>query len=674
MSTYYGKALNTDPKAKIPNAKTDDELFAPAAEDAAGEIWAHQTVIGEKEIKLAAETLEKYKSGKGFLESRVVDDELWWELRHWEAIRKSKEPTGPEPTSAWLFNAILNKHADAMDNIPLPVVLPRERDDEKAAKTLQAILPVLMEQNDFEDVYSRNWWEKLKHGTAVYGVFWNNEKENGLGDVEVRDIDLLKIFWEPGIRDVQKSANLFIVDLVDRSALDRLYPEHKGEFKGQGISVAEYVHDDTVDTSDKAVVVDWYYKIRKNNRTVLHYCKFCNNVVLYATENDPESREAGMYDHGLYPVVFDTLFPEKDTPVGFGYVAICKDPQMYIDKLSQNIMLHSMMGTRPRFFVSEAAEVNEEDFADWNKPFVHTSGEVTETRLREITISPLSPIYQNILDSKITEMKETAANRDVSSGGAGAGVTSGAAISALQEAGNKVSRDMIAQSYRAYAKIELFVIELIRQFYDVARSFRITGNQAGEYDYMEMSNAGLRDQQTGIAMDGSQLFRRPVFDLKIKAMKKSPFSRMEENERAKELYAIGFFNPEKAQESSMALEMMDFEGIDKVKEEVRNGQTLLNLVRQQSEQLEKLAGMVNALLAPKGAEQAAGMEAELPDENREAQESPGGKPEEAQRTQMRKTTDGILDTRGPQTSYGQQLAKKSQTDMDAGDRSPIKPK
>ena len=43
-------------------------------------------------------------------------------------------------SSAWLFNAILNKHADAMDNYPEPVVLPRERSDEESAKVLSSCL------------------------------------------------------------------------------------------------------------------------------------------------------------------------------------------------------------------------------------------------------------------------------------------------------------------------------------------------------------------------------------------------------------------------------------------------------------------------------------------------------------------------------------------------------
>ena len=616
-----------------------------------------QQRIGKEEVAQAIDILTRYKQGKANLEERVVQDELWWELRHWEAIRRGKKAAqemGPEPSSAWLFNAILNKHADAMDNYPEPVVLPRERSDEESAKVLSSVLPVILEYNDYEQTYSDNWWEKLKHGTAAYGVFWNSAKENGLGDVDVREIDLLKLFWEPGITDIQQSRNLFIVELVDEDLLEEQYPEHKGKLKGGAVDVKQYIYDDTVDTSNKAVVVDWYYKVQApNGQTVLQYAKFVGDTLLFASENEPEYRDRGWYDHGLYPVVLDVLFPEKGTPVGFGYVAICKDPQLYIDKLSANIMENSMMTTKKRFFVSESTGINEEEFLDWSKPLVHVQGELDDRRIKEIVCNPLNNIYLSVAQMKIEEMKDTAANRDVNSGGSGSGITAAAAIAALQEAGNKASRDMIAASYRTHVKINSMCIELIRQFYDETRSFRITGEMPGSYQFIDMSNAGIKEQPMGMSSDGVPLFRKPIFDLKIKAQKKNPFSRAEQNERAKELYAAGFFNPERAQEAMGALEMMEFEGIDKVKERVQQGQTLLNICQQLSQQLDQMALIVQSLTGRdmgigQPAAASSGQNVSAPENN----EKTMGK--------------SMMQAQTPMTDYGTRLAKRSIPNMDSG--------
>lgn len=610
-----------------------------------------EPIITDKDVERGIDLLTKYKDGKSNLESRIVNDELWWELRHWEGIGQSKakrvDRSGkevkstspqPKPTSAWLFNTIQNKHADAMDNYPEPVVMPREESDEQSAKTLSQILPVVQEYNHFEQVYSDNWWEKLKHGTAAYGVFWDSQKDNGLGDIEIRNIDLLNLFWEPGITDIQKSRNLFIVDLVDNDLLEKEYPELEGKQKGKVIDVKEYIYDDSVDTSEKSVVVDWYYKVKTpSGRTALHYVKFVGSTLLYASQNDPEYRERGFYDHGMYPVVLDVMYPEKGTPIGFGYVAICKDPQLYIDKLSANILENAMMATKKRFFVSDSTAINEEEFLDWNRPMVHVNGELGDQRIKEIVTQPLSDIYVTVAQMKIEEMKDTAANRDVNSGGT-TNVTAAAAIAALQEAGNKASRDMIAASYRAYTQINTLCVELMRQFYDVSRSFRITG-EGNEYQFVTFDNAGLQDQVTGLDTLGNEMYRRPVFDLKIKAQKKNPFSRMEQNERAKELYSLGFFAPENAQASLIALEMMDFEGIQTVREKVMQGQTLLNMVMQMQQQLAVITG---ALMPQEETRQKGG-------------NNTGGGEEEAHS----ELASGIMEAQTPMTGYGQALAKRS---------------
>jgi len=611
--------------------------------------------VGEREVAKAQELLRKYKDGKTNLESRVVEDELWWELRHWEAIGREKDSKAgklaqgmPKATSAWLFNAITNKHADAMDNYPEPVVLPREKSDETSAKLLTSVLPVVMEQNDFEQTYSDNWWEKLKHGTAVYGVFWNQQKENGLGDVDIRALDLLKIFWEPGVTDVQKSRNLFIVELVDEEELDKQYPQHKGKLGGGSIDVTKYIYDDNVDTTGKSVVVDWYYKVRSvSGRTVLHYAKFVGSVLLYASENDPNYQESGWYEHGQYPVVFDVLFPEKGTPAGFGMVAVCRDPQLYIDDLSSRVLKSAMMQTTPRWFASDTMGINKEQLLNWNEPLVDVAGSLDENRLREFTVDSLDGNVLNVLQMKIDELKETSNNRDVNNGGGGS-VTAAAAVAALQEAGNKGSRDMIAGSYRSDVKINKLVIELMRQFYDETRAFRIVG-ETEAYEFVEMNNAGFKEQMIGQTPDGVELYRKPVFDLKIKAQKKNPFSRAEQNERAKELYAAGFFNPERAQEALGALEMMDFEGIDKVKEQARQGQTLLNMVQQMSAQLEQMAAMMG-MVPGQGEGQGGPSRAPAP-----MQGTTGGKG----------LTSDMAQAQRPMTGYGQRLAKRSTPDMNA---------
>ena len=365
--------------------------------------------IGTKQIQEANLTLQRYKEGKANLEKRIVDNEQWFKLRHWESMRDTKKDI--QPTSAWLLNCILNKHADAMDNFPSPNILPREEGDKAEAEMLTSIIPVILDQNDFEETYSNVWTYKLKSGTGVYGVFWDKSKLNGLGDISIRKVDLINLFWESGITDIQKSRNIFHIELADNDLLMQSYPQLEGKLSSPTLDISKYVYDDKVDTSNKTCVVDWYYKRNVGGRDVLHYCKYVNDTVLFATENDPVFAERGWYDHGLYPFVFDPLYTVEGTPAGFGYIDIGKDAQAYIDRGNQAIMQNMLANTKPRFFIRSDGSVREEEFADMNRDFVHIDGNLGQDSILPIQGKNLPNIYVEVINNKIDELKETTGNR-----------------------------------------------------------------------------------------------------------------------------------------------------------------------------------------------------------------------------------------------------------------------
>ena len=516
-------------------------------------------VIGKEETERAISILKKYKEGKSSLENRIVDNEQWFKMRHWEQLRGDK---GDKSASAWLFNSIANKHADAMDNYPTVTCLPREASDQNAARVLSQILPVIFERNGFEKIYSDAWWYKLKAGTSVYGIFWNPLKSNGLGDIEIKQVDVLNLFWEPGIKDIQKSKNLFHVELMDNDSLLALYPQLSGKLGASSVEIAHYVFDDSVDTSEKSAVIDRYYKVIKDGVERVHYCKICNDELLYASENDPEYADRGFYDHGQYPFVFDSLFVEEGTPCGFGYIDIMKDAQKQIDILGNSLVRNATMATNPRYFINSSGAVNEEEFADWSNNFVHVSGSnLGEDSIREIRLSGIPEIYLGILNSKIDELKETSGNRDFSQGGVSSGVTAASAIAALQEAGSKLTRDMVKGGYRAFSELNCLAVELIRQFYDEPRFFRILGDN-GEQQFISYDNSAIRLKSQGSSFGVELGDRKPVFDIKVDAQKASPFSKISQNELALQLYNAGMFNPELRQQALIAISMMDFEGKD----------------------------------------------------------------------------------------------------------------
>ena len=549
--------------------------------------------IGEEQARKAMDTLQKYRQGKSALEARVIASEDWWRMRSWQRIQKGN-PEDDKWTSAWLFNVIMGKHADAIAAYPAPAIRPREPDDREEAAKLSSVLPVILEQNDFEEVYSDSQWTKLKQGTLIWHVKWDSSKLNGLGDISVQPVDILSFFWEPGVRDLQKSKNIFLTEMVDNDLLLAKYPELQGKLNSNPQIQQKYNTDDVISFDGKSMVVDWYYKKYQNGRQVLHFATLVGDTVLQSTENDTEQKydtltlpdgsivqqpagrpmaETGLYDDGEYPFVVDALFPVEGSIAGYGYIDIGKSTQEQIDRMNQAIVKNAIMATTPRWFKRSDGSVNEQEFADWTKPFVHVDGNLGQDSLQPIQVNMLNSNYIAILQNKIEELKWTTGNTDVNNGATNSGVTAASAIAALQEASGRSSKDSTKSAYRAYARMIRMVIERIRQFYDLPRQFRIVG-QRGAEQFVQYSNRGLQPQTLYGANGQPDGLRKPVFDIEVSAQKASEYTSMAQNELALQFFQLGFFNPQMVDQALSTLDMMDFDGKDSIIQKIQENADL----------------------------------------------------------------------------------------------------
>ena len=561
--------------------------------------------IGSEQLRKFMHVLQQYKTGKTRTENRIVASENWWKLRN--AMEEQKQTNigadgGFTSKSGWLHNVIVSKHADAMESYPEPNILPREEGDKQEAQSLSDIIPCILEQNHFEATYSTAMWQKFKTGTGLYKAVWDKGKLNGLGDIAVECVSLLNVYWEPGVTDIQKSRYFFQTELVDKALLEEQFPDLADKLKGQTFTSTKFLYDDTVSTENKHTVIEVYYHKYVDGKKTLQYCKFVEDQVLYATENetqrptqqtvDPVSgmpmevetglsmAERGLYDHGLYPYVFDPLFPIEGSPCGYGFVDLCSNPQTEIDLMKTSIVKNVMAGATPRFLSRQDGNVNEEEFLDLSKPIVHVQGNVDEASIRQIGAQPLDDgLCLNALNITIQELRETSGNTETSTGNVGSGVTAASAIAALQEASGKGSRDSTKAAYRAYAQIIELCIELIRQFYDMPRQFRIIG-QYGMEQYISYSNAGIQPQHQGNDFGEDMGYRLPVFDVKISAQQQNVYTKVAQNELAIQFFQLGFFNPQLTDQTLMCLEMMEFDGKDGIMQKVAQNGTMFQKLLQ----------------------------------------------------------------------------------------------
>lgn len=580
--------------------------------------------IDDKAVRKASEILRKYKEGKARLEQKIIANEQFWKLRQWNYMNDGNDDF--KPATAWLWSCIQSRYSDAMDSYPTCNFQPRQQDDKAEAQKLSAIVPVILEQNRYEEVYSDFVWYVLKNGGGVQGIFWDGSKHNGLGDISVKKIDIINLFWEPGITDIQESRNVFNTELVANDILEQRYPQCVGKLGGNGITLAKYLYDDNVDTSDKSVVVDWYYHTYVKGKKTLQYVKYVNDVVLYATENelvgkekvtvDPVTgipltipleaplAERGLYDHAMYPFVSMALYPVEGSICGYGLTDIGRDTQIQIDQLNKAIVDNAMEGASPRYFYRDDGTINIKEFNDKTKKFVKVEGNIGEENIRPIDYKPLNGIYMSFLQQKIDELKYVTSNQDVNNGAAPSGVTSASGIAALQETSGKNARSSNKTFHRAFREVCYQILELIRQFYDVPRTFRINPDGMQE-QFVSYDNSGLKGQpQMTMGMDMG--LRIPEFDIEVTSEKANPYKKMEINDLALNFYNLGFFNPQMTDQALACLNMMDFGKKEEVMQKISENGTMQEMLLLYQQMALQFANQIDPALGEQVAQQILG--------------------------------------------------------------------
>ena len=192
----------------------------------------------------------------------------------------------------------------------------------------------------------------------------------------------------------------------------------------------------------------------------------------------------------------------------------------------------------------------------------------------------------------------------MANGGTASGVTAGTAIAALQESGGKLSRNMIDDGYEAFADVVTLCIELIRQFYELPRQFRLLGAMGTE-EFISYDRSGLLPKMMDDGVNVS--YRVPEFDLEIGAEQESPYRTAEHNQLALQLFQMGFFRDDLADQALRCLELMEFKNKDQLARVISSGKTQASEIAALRQQLLQLAQIVDEV---KGTRLAEGLAAE----------------------------------------------------------------
>ena len=412
----------------------------------------------------------------------------------------------------------------------------------------------ILKRRRYKSVYRTKCRQALKKGASVQEVFWDKTLYGGLGDINIRQWDILNFLWDPKSENIQEGRGVFKFGFYTKEYILERYPFANNLLKPDTYTRLSYFSD-TEQNEDIMMVDYWYKEYDEDGRAKVHMAKLAGHVLL---EDSIETSPEGMQLSGLYPFVVESPYPLEGQPVGLGVIDIFKNLQIYADKLDQIILKNALMSSKVKLLVNRSSDIDESALGDWSKEIIKAN-RIDDGAIRWFQPASLNPYVLTHYNNKLDSIKLESGQSEFSRGEGGKGVTAASAILALQEAGSKRSRTLIDQLYDGFEDVVKLIIDLICENYTEQRRFRIT-NEKG------VKNISFKN--TDIQKNTSGLSRFIDFDIKVAVQKQTPYKSLYLNELALELLKAGIVD------SQEALSMMTFTGkdalLDKVKQRIEN--------------------------------------------------------------------------------------------------------
>lgn len=490
--------------------------------------------------------------------------------------RKTDKKTIQLQTLKSTFN---NCIADQMDNMPEALMVPETKDLTDVADDLTDLVRFILNQNNYELVHRRRVEDFFCTGTAVTQIAWDRDMDNGKGNVAVLRWPVEAFLWDPAAENIQDARALFKVSWHPMSWYEQHYP---GKFEEMGsdetvysdLAVPESQETDQPGDEQKAMLIEYWYRLydAKKRHYTINVAYLAGGVLLEKAED--------VYSHGMYPFVVDAFTPIEGIPVGDGMVQELAPMMRYINRYASYIDMNLRMASKGRLLVNRNAGIDKEALIDWENDIVE-GDRIDASALQWMQTTPFTSMVTAQMLQLQNDIKQDSGQNQFTRGETAGGVTAASAISALQEAGGKMTRMRTNALNSGFREIVEQIMWLVSQFYDKGRVLFVTGRKEGESREVDASPEHL------FGRESKGTIPPPPYTVQVQVQRRNPLRQQAQNELFMQAYSMsaqaGQIFP-----LSVLFELLQVDGKDKILPVLRQSDALTQQMQQLAQQNQML--------------------------------------------------------------------------------------
>ena len=397
-----------------------------------------------------------------------------------EAENGGKRPRNKTLQLQTLKSTLNNCIADQMDNMPEALIAPERPGLENVAMDVGDVVRFILSRNKYEEIHRRRVEDFFVAGTAVTQVAWDETMDDGQGNVAIIRWPIEAMVWDPYAADIQDARALMKISWHPHEWYEEHYPD-----KAQYVGDDDYAHNQigkpevqqelTYDTEHQSMMIEYWW--REFNASTKRY----KINVAYVAGGALLERAENVYWHGRYPFRFDAFTSVEGSPAGIGMVEELTPMMRYINRYARYIDENLRMSAKMRMLVRKDSGIDTKALADWESNII-TGDAIDPSSIQWLQSKPLSGMAVQQMLQFQTDLKQDSGQNQFTRGETAGGVTAAQAISALQEAGGKITRYHTTVLNRGFAEIAEQIVWLIAQFYTDKKEQLITGSDGKAHE------------------------------------------------------------------------------------------------------------------------------------------------------------------------------------------------
>ena len=550
-------------------------------------------MMNEKDRKLVEEAygrLRMWRDGCSEIHERAKESRKILLLQDPKQDKETKNRATDKKTIQLqtLKSTFVNCVADQMDNMPEATMLPETKELSAIAEDLTDIVRFVMTRNNYESLHRRRVEDCFCTGTAVTQVAWDRDLDGGEGNVAIFRWPIECFLWDPTAEDIQGARAVFKVSWHPLSWYEQHYPEASTEMKSDeseygDLGLAEEQSKTHPGDEDRAMLVEYWYRLydAKQRRYTINVAYLAGGRLLEKFED--------VYTHGMYPFVLDVYTPIEGLPVGDGLIQEMAPMMRYVNRYASYIDMNLRMSSKGRLLVDRNAGLDREALTDWESDVVE-GDRIDASALQWLQSQPFTGAVSQQMLQLQTDIKQDSGQNQFTRGETAGGVTAASAISALQEAGGKITRLRTHTLNQGFKAIVEQVLWLISQYYDKKRMLYVTGGRDGENELHEVNADPAR-------LFGSRKGKHlppPPYTVQIQVQRRNPLRQQAQNELIIQAYNMsaqaGQYFP-----LSTLFELLHVDGKDRILPVLRQNEMQQQMMAQLQAQVQQQAAQIEQL-------------------------------------------------------------------------------